>query len=58
MTYTEKPNLAQCEWCGYVCNWDDVERGRDPFSGEIITFCIECNEGEPFVSYLSDRNTQ
>ncbi len=52
---TDDSNLAQCEYCGYVCDWDDVDHARDPYSDEIITCCAECNEGESFVNYPSKR---
>jgi len=45
-------NLAQCEYCGWVVDWDEVPRARD-LSGEIVTCCEECNEGESFVNYPS-----
>ena len=47
-------NLAQCEWCGWVVDWDEVPHARD-LSGEIVTCCEECNEGESFVNYPSKR---
>jgi hypothetical protein len=56
MEYTvpDDSNLAQCEWCGWVVDWDEVPRARD-LSGEIVTCCEECNEGESFVNYPSKR---
>jgi hypothetical protein len=39
-------NLAQCECCGYVMDYDDVPTGSDPFSGEVgLEYCPECNNG-------------
>jgi hypothetical protein len=39
-------NLAQCECCGYVMDYDEVPSGTDPYSGESgLEYCPECNEG-------------
>jgi hypothetical protein len=44
-------NLAQCEFCGYVTDWDDVPEVNDTWSDGKVTCCPECNEGESFSSY-------
>ena len=54
LMYPDDSNLAQCEWCGWVVDWDDVPRARD-LSDEIVTCCDNCNEGESFVNYPSKR---
>jgi hypothetical protein len=50
-------NLAQCEYCGWVVDWQEVPHARD-LSGEIVTCCEECNEGESFVNYPSSKFNQ
>jgi len=56
MEYTvpDDSNLARSEYCGWVVDWDEVAYARD-LSGEIVTCCEECNEGESFVNYPSKR---
>lgn len=44
-------NLAQCEYCGYVTDWDEVEYVNDPWSDGKVTLCPKCCEGESFNSY-------
>ena len=44
-------NLAQCEFCGYVTDRDDIPTANDPYSDGTVTVCPECNEGESFVRY-------
>ncbi len=51
-------NLAQCEDCGYIMDWDDVPRTtvsyvfNDPWCSDgTVTCCPECNQGESFSSY-------
>jgi hypothetical protein len=45
-------NLAQCQCCGYVMDWDDVPTGNDPYSGESgLQYCPECNEAEQIEGY-------
>ena len=43
--------LAQCECCGFVVDWEDVEYVNDPWSDGRVTRCPECNEGESFNNY-------
>lgn len=43
-------DLAQCQWCGYVTEWDEVPRCNDA-NDELIQYCPECDVGEPFVGY-------
>ncbi len=44
-------NLVQCEYCGYICDRDEVPTANDPWSDGTVTVCPECNEGESFLSY-------
>jgi hypothetical protein len=48
---TDDSNLVQCEYCGYVCDRDEVPTANDPWSDGTVTVCPECNEGESFLSY-------
>ena len=46
-------NLAQCEYCGYVTDRDDIEYVPDPFCSDgTVTRCPECNEGESFYAMI------
>ena len=45
-------NLAQCEFCGYVTDWDDVPTAGDPCCSDgTVTVCPDCDEGESFSNY-------
>lgn len=46
-------NLAQCEYCSYICDWDDVPIVNDnPWCSDgKVTCCPECNQGESFSNY-------
>jgi hypothetical protein len=44
-------NLAQCECCGLIVDWTEVEFVNDMWSDGKISKCPECNEGETFNSY-------
>ncbi len=44
-------NLAQCEACGFVVDWDDVAYVNDWWSDGRVTKCEQCNEAETFNSY-------
>ena len=45
-------NLAQCMYCNYVTDWDDIPTAGDPCCSDgTVTVCPECNEGESFSSY-------
>jgi hypothetical protein len=46
-------NLAQCEYCSYICDWDDVPVVNDnPWCSDgKVTCCPECNQGESFSNY-------
>ena len=48
-------NLAQCEWCDYVVDWDAVEYVNDPWSDGKVSKCPRCNEGESFKNTEKDR---
>ena len=43
--------FRSCEYCGYVCDRDEVPTANDPWSDGTVTVCPECNEGESFLSY-------
>lgn len=50
MEYIDDSNLAQCEYCGYVTDRDDIEYVNDPYCSDgTVSRCPECNEGESFV---------
>ena len=44
-------NLAQCEYCGYVTDWEDVEYVNDHWSDGTLTRCPDCNHGDSFNNY-------
>ena len=48
---TDDSNLAECEYCGFVDDWDEIPTANDPWSDGTVTVCPECNEGESFLSY-------
>jgi hypothetical protein len=48
-------NLGQCEFCGYVCDWNEIPTANDPWSDGTVTCCPECNEGESFLRYDVER---
>ncbi len=50
MEYPDGSELYQCEFCGYVTNWDDIPTARD-ITGEIVKVCENCNEGESYGRY-------
>ncbi len=50
--FPDDSDLAQCEWCGYITSWDDMEYANDPtVSDGSVTRCPACNEGESFKNY-------
>ncbi len=50
-------NLAQCQYCKVVINWEDVEYVSDPYCSDgTVTRCAECNEGESFNNYKGDKH--
>ena len=56
MENTDDSNLAQCEFCGYVTDKDEIPTANDPFCSDgTVTVCPECNEGESFVNYDPDK---
>lgn len=44
-------DLAQCCSCGFVDYWDEIPKGRCPFSEEYLTECPECNDVDGFADY-------
>jgi len=45
-------NLAHCDYCGYVEDWDEIPNVSDPYCSDgTVTCCPECNQGESFTSY-------
>lgn len=56
MEYIGDSNLAQCEFCGYVIDKDEIPTANDPFCSDgTVTVCPECNEGESFINYDPER---
>ncbi len=47
----ETKELAQCDNCNHICEWDDVEYVNDSFSDNTISRCPECNSAESFNIY-------
>jgi hypothetical protein len=48
-------NLAQCDYCGFVEDWDEIPNVSDPWSDGTVTCCPECNQGETFTSYKAEK---
>jgi hypothetical protein len=44
-------NLAQCEYCGYITDWKNVEYVNDTWSDSTLTRCPDCNHGDSFNNY-------
>lgn len=46
-------NLAQCEYCGFIDDWDEIPMVNDnPWCSDgKVHCCPECNQGESFTSY-------
>jgi len=45
-------NLAKCDYCGFVEDWDSIPKVSDPYCSDgTVTCCPMCNQGESFTSY-------
>jgi hypothetical protein len=53
----ELGNLAQCDYCKLVIDWDDVPVVNDnPWCSDgTVTCCPECNQGESFSNYIKGK---
>ncbi len=52
MNEIDDSNLAQCEFCGYIEDWDEIPTANDPWCSDgRVTVCPECNNGESFKDY-------
>jgi uncharacterized protein (DUF983 family) len=43
--------VGRCQFCGYLCEWDEIPTAGDPTSDGTVQCCPECNEGESFDRY-------
>ena len=49
---TDDSNLAQCEYCNFIEDWDSIPNVSDPYCSDgTVTCCPICNQGESFTSY-------
>ena len=55
MNEIDDSNLAQCCSCGFVDYWDEIPKGRCPWSEEYLTECPECGEVDNFADYTVER---
>ena len=44
--------VGRCQFCGYLCEWDEIPTAGDPTSDGTVQCCPECNEGESFTRYF------
>jgi hypothetical protein len=45
--------VGRCEFCGYICEWDEIPTAGDPTCSDGTVQCWpECNEGESFDKYF------
>lgn len=45
--------VGRCEFCGYICEWDEIPTAGDPTCSDgTVQCCPECNEGESFDKYF------
>jgi hypothetical protein len=44
--------VGRCQFCGYICEWDEIPTAADPTSDGTVQCCPECNEGESFDKYF------
>ena len=45
-------NLAKCDYCDFIEDWDSIPRVSDPYCSDgTVTYCPICNQGESFTSY-------
>jgi len=51
--------VGRCQFCGYICEWDEIPTANDPTSDGTVQCCPECNEGESFDLYvLAERKVE
>jgi hypothetical protein len=44
--------VGRCEFCGYICEWEEIPTAGDPTCSDgTVQCCPECNEGESFDRY-------
>ena len=55
MNEIDDSNLAQCCNCGFVDYWDEIPKGRCPWSEEYLTECPECGEVDNMADYTVER---
>jgi hypothetical protein len=44
-------NLAQCCFCGFIDDWDEIPRGKCQFTEDTLTECPECGDVDNFADY-------
>jgi hypothetical protein len=44
-------NLAQCCFCGFIDDWDEIPKGHCWASGDSLTECPECGDVDGFADY-------
>lgn len=44
-------DLAQCCSCLFVDYWDEIPRGRCPFTEDTLTECPNCGDVDNFADY-------
>ena len=50
-------NLAQCEDCGYIMDWDDVPRTIVSYVfNDPIEYCPECHSCDCIASYKPEKS--
>lgn len=55
MNEIDDSNLAQCCACGFVDYWDEIPKGRCPWSEEYLTECPECGEVDNMADYTAEK---
>ncbi len=56
---TDDSNLAECEFCGYIEDWDEIPTAADPFCIDgTVTRCPGCNNGESFRDYQPEKKNE
>lgn len=52
-------NLAECEYCGFVEDWNEIPTANDPWCSDgTVTVCPKCNEGESFRDYQPEKKNE
>lgn len=56
---TDDSNLAECEYCGFVEDWNEIPTVNDPWCSDgTVTVCPKCNEGESFRDYQPEKKNE